>query len=347
MGSLLSGGIDSSLISALYSKISGKQIHTFSVGYSDYPSYSELPYASITAKHINSHHHPLEISQKEFIGSFEEALEFLEEPHGDSASVPLFLLSKKIKEHGIKTVLSGEGSDEIFLGYDNYAKFLNYYEFEKSLDSKQMEFMNSIISTLQNNTKESEYLRRVIKKESLYNSFGEIFTDIQKKRLFKKVPHFKKESPKNDPVDWMSYIDLKIWLGQSLLSKVDKMSMAHSVEVRTPFLDFSLVDYLFSVQSNIKVGDTNKYLLKKIAAKYIPQQIINRTKKGFNSPFNEWIFNHYGDKILTLILDVNKETGFFNESYIHQIFHLAKEKKFKQHLWSLFVFSKWFKRTYC
>ncbi len=346
VGSLLSGGIDSSLISALYTKLSGKKIHTFSVGYSDYPSYSELPYAKITANHINSHHHPLEISQKEFIDSFEDAMDFLEEPHADSAAIPLFLLSKKINEHGIKCVLSGEGSDEIFLGYDNYAKFMSYYNFQKTLSSEQYEFMDSIITTLQNNTKESEYLRRVIKKESLYNSFGEIFTDIQKRRLFKKVPFYKSETPKNDPVDWMSYIDLKVWLGQSLLSKVDKMSMAHSIEVRNPFLDFNLVNYMFSIDSKIKLGDTNKYLLKKIASKYIPEEIINRTKKGFNSPFNEWIFNYYGNNILELILEVNTHTGFFNENYIEQIYNLAKQKKFKQHLWSLFVFSKWFKKVY-
>jgi len=103
---------------------------------------------------------------------------------------------------------------------------------------------------------------------------------------------------------------------------------------------------MFSVNSSIKVGNTNKYLLKQIAQKYIPQEIIHRTKKGFNSPFNEWIFNHYGDEILTIILEVNEKTGFFNEAYLKQIFHLAKERKFKQHLWSLFVFSKWFKRFY-
>jgi asparagine synthase (glutamine-hydrolysing) len=261
--------------------------------------------------------------------------------------VPLFLLSQKIHTTGIKTVLSGEGSDELFLGYDNYAKFLNYYAFEKSLSTQQIAFMDSIISALQNNTKESEYLRRVIKKETLYHSFGEIFTDIQKKRLFKKVPHFKSEEPKLDPVDWMSYIDLKIWLGQSLLSKVDKMSMAHSLEVRNPFLDFNLVNYMFSVDSTLKVGNTNKYLLKKIAQKYLPNTIIERTKKGFNSPFNEWIFSHYGDEILHIILEVNDQTGFFNESYLKQLFAFAKTNKFKQHLWSLFVFSKWFKRTYC
>lgn len=346
VGSLLSGGIDSSLISALYTKISGKKINTFSVGYDEYKNYSELEYANITAKHIGSNHHPLIISQKDFINSFEDTLEALEEPHADSAAIPLYILTKKIKQTGIKTVLSGEGSDEIFLGYDNYAKFLKYYEFEKTLDKNQTQFLNSIISALQNNTKESEYLRRIIKKENLYNGFGEVFTSIQKKKLFKKVPTFKSETAKKDPVDWMSYTDLKVWLGQGLLSKVDKISMANSLEVRTPFLDFNLVNYLFSVDSNIKVGDTNKYLLKKIASKYIPQTIINRTKKGFNSPFNEWIQNEYKDEVLNLILRVNKQTELFNDEYIKQIYDLAKNRKFKQHLWSLFIFSKWFEKEY-
>lgn len=247
---------------------------------------------------------------------------------------------------GIKTVLSGEGSDELFLGYDNYAKFLKYYDFEKTLSTSQNEFLDSIISALQNNTKESEYLRRIVKKQSLYNSFGEIFTDIQKKKLFKKVPTFKSENPKKDPVDWMSYIDLKIWLGEALLSKVDRISMRNSLEVRTPFLDVRLVDYMFSIESKIKVGDTNKYLLKKIASKYIPQEIIQRTKKGFNSPFNEWIHEEYKDKILETILQVNKDTNFFNETYIKQIFELSKSRKFKQHLWSLFVFSSWYHKKF-
>lgn len=346
VGSLLSGGVDSSLISALYTRISGKRINTFSVGYSEYKNYSELEYAQITAKHIGSNHHPLEIGKKDFIDSFEASMEALEEPHGDSAAIPLYLLTNKIKSMGIKTVLSGEGSDEIFLGYDNYAKFLKYYEFEKTLSSGQNEFLNSIISALQNNTKESEYLRRIVKKQTLYNSFGEIFNQNQKKKLFKKVPTFKSETPKKDPVDWMSYIDLKIWLGEALLSKVDRISMANSLEVRTPFLDHRLVDYMFSVQSDIKVGDTNKYLLKKIASKYIPDIIINRTKKGFNSPFNEWIQEEYKDDILNLILKVNKETSLFNDQYLKDIYALAKNRKFKQHLWSIFIFSKWYHKEY-
>lgn len=346
VASLLSGGIDSSLISALYTKISGKKINTFSIGYDEYKNYCELNFAQITANHINSNHHPVEINQKEYINHFEQTLERLEEPHGDSAAIPLNILTKQIHKAGIKTVLSGEGSDEIFLGYDNYAKFLKYYEFEKSLSNEQNLFLNDIIGALQNNTKESEYLRRIVKKQNLYNSFGEIYTDIQRKRLFKKVPTYKSETAKQDPVDWMSYIDLKIWLGESLLSKVDRISMGNSLEVRTPFLDFNLVNYMFSVESHIKVGDTNKYLLKKIASKYIPETIINRTKKGFNSPFNEWLNKEYKDKVLDVIVEVNNSTNLFNHDYILHIYELSKSNKFKQHLYSLFVFSLWYKKEY-
>ncbi|WP_323597207.1 asparagine synthase (glutamine-hydrolyzing) [Aliarcobacter butzleri] len=346
VASLLSGGIDSSLISALYTKISGKKINTFSIGYNEHKNYCELDFAQITASHINSNHHPVEINQKEYINHFEQTLDMLEEPHGDSAAIPLNVLTKQIHKAGIKTVLSGEGSDEIFLGYDNYAKFLKYYEFEKSLSNEQNIFLNDIIGALQNNTKESEYLRRIVKKQNLYNSFGEIYTDIQRKRLFKKVPTYKSETAKQDPVDWMSYIDLKIWLGESLLSKVDRISMGNSLELRTPFLDFNLVNYMFSVESHIKVGDTNKYLLKKIASKYIPETIINRTKKGFNSPFNEWLNKEYKDKIFEVIVEVNNETNLFNHEYILHIYELSKSNKFKQHLYSLFVFSLWYKKEY-
>jgi len=346
VGSLLSGGIDSSLISALYTNISGKRIHTFSVGYSDYKNYSELDYAKTLSKSINSIHHPLEISKSDFLDVFDNVLDALEEPHADSAAFPLYCLTQLINKNGIKVVLSGEGSDELFLGYDNYAKFQKYYQFKDSLSSSQNSFLSEIASSLQNNTKESEYLRRVISDENIYNSFGEIFTMLQKKRLFKRLPTFKQEKPKKDPIDWMSYIDLKVWLGQVLLSKVDRISMANSLEVRTPFLDYRLVDYLFSIKTDIKVGNTNKHLLKKIASKYIPQEIITRTKKGFNSPYNEWIFSTYGDDLLKLVLKVNTYTNLFNDDYVIMIYNLAKTNKFKQHFWALYIFSHWFNKNY-
>ena len=345
VGCLLSGGIDSSLISTIYSQISDKKIDTFSVGYDTHTKYSELPYAKIVATNINSNHHQLHLKQKDFIDSLDSVFEHLEEPHADPASIALYHLTKVIKDEGLKTVLSGEGSDEIFLGYDNYAKFLKYYDFQKSLDEKQNSFLNDIISSMQGN-KEAEYLRRVIKKETIYNSFGEIYTSSQRKKLLNKVANFKQENQKKDPVDWMSYIDLKIWLGDALLSKVDKMSMANSVETRNPFLDFRLVDFAFSINSELKVGDTNKYLLKKVASKYLPSEIINRQKKGFNTPFNEWLFEEFGSKLLDDVLESNKHSNLFNETYVKYIYEEAKRNKLKQHFYAIWHFSIWYKKTY-
>lgn len=346
VGTLLSGGIDSSLLSTIYSQQTNHQINTFSVGYKTNKKYCELSYASIVAKDIKSNHTALEIGQRDFVESLEEVFENLEEPHADPASIPLWHLTKEIKTQGIKTVLSGEGSDELFLGYDNYAKFLKYYNFRDTLSNEQYSFMNDIVGALSANTKESEYLRRVIKKENIYNSFGEIFTQGQRKKLLKSVATFKTENPKKDPVDWMSYIDMKIWLGEALLSKVDKMSMANSVETRNPFLDFRLVDTVFSIDSKLKVGDTNKYLLKKLAFKYIPQEIIYRQKKGFNSPFNEWLFAQYKDKLLEDILVVNNATQLFNVNYVNYIYKEASNNRLKQHFYALWHFSRWYYKNY-
>jgi len=345
VGTLLSGGIDSSLISTIYSKNTNHKINTFSIGYKTHKKYSELPYANLVAKNINSNHLALQIDQEDFIDSLEDVFENLEEPHGDPASIPLFHLTKQINKQGIKTVLSGEGSDELFLGYDNYAKFLKYYKFANTLSDEQNGFLDEIVSSFGDN-KEAQYLKRVIKKQTIYNSFGEIYTQVQKKRLLKKVATFKNENPKKDPVDWMSYIDMKIWLGEALLSKVDKMAMANSVETRNPFLDFRLVDSVFSIDSNLKIGDTNKYLLKKVATKYLPNKIINRVKKGFNSPFNEWLFSEYKDKLLQDILYVNKQTDLFNEKYIHYIHNEAKQNRLKQHFYALWHFCKWYYKNY-
>ena len=345
IGTLLSGGIDSSLVSSIYAKNSISKIDTFSIGYATHQKYSELPFANLVAKDIKSNHTQIELNQKDFIESLDECLDYLEEPHADPASIPLYHLTKQINAQGIKSVLSGEGSDELFLGYDNYSKFLKYYEFQESLDTKQQHFLNSIISSMQGQ-KEAEYLRRVVKGETIYNSFGEIFTSSQRKKLLQKVATFSNEKQKKDPVDWMSYIDMKIWLGESLLSKVDKMSMANSVETRNPFLDYNLVDFVFSIENKLKVGDTNKYLLKKVASKYIPKDIIQRQKKGFNSPFNEWLFEEYGDKLLEDILEVNKQTDLFNNEYIKYLYQNAKQNKLKQHFYALWLFCKWYKKIY-
>jgi len=144
----------------------------------------------------------------------------------------------------------------------------------------------------------------------------------------------------------MSYIDMKIWLGESLLSKVDKIMMASSVENRNPFLDFNLVDLVSSIDSKLKLGDTNKYLLKKVAKKYIPQEIIHRQKKGFNSPYNEWLHDEFHDQILDVILKANDIHQLFYTDYIQHLFSKSKQNKMKQHIYTLWVFSRWYLKNY-
>jgi len=346
IGSLLSGGIDSSFISTIFSKLSNKSIKTFSIGYDEHTKYSELKYASLVAKSIKSEHTEVILNKKQYIDSIEYVFNSLEEPHADHAAIPLYTLVSEINKQGIKTVFSGEGSDEIFLGYDNYKKFYDYYHFKASLSPEQKFFLKTNISSAKSTTKELDYLKRVLQDEQIYTSFGEIFTHNQKKLLFKKVPSYKLEKEKADCVDWMSYIDMKIWLGESLLSKVDKILMSHSIENRNPFLDFNLVDLLYSIDSNIKLGNTNKYLLKQIAKKYIPKEIINRPKKGFNTPYHEWINDEFKDKILIDILEANVHHNLFNETYIKSIYANSKNNKSKQHIYALWVFSKWYIKNY-
>ncbi|MDX9743099.1 MAG: asparagine synthase (glutamine-hydrolyzing) [Arcobacteraceae bacterium] len=346
IGSLLSGGIDSSLISTMYANITGKTIKTFSIGYEGYEKYCELPYALKVAQNIKSDHTPVIFTKKDFLAHFDEVINALEEPHADHASSPLFYLSKVIQQSGIKTVFSGEGSDELFLGYNNYQKFYDYYEFKKTLSQSQKKFLKLNLGTASSNTKEIEYLQRIFNDETLYNSFGEIFTKPQKAKLFKKQPLFSEPVEKLDPIDWMSSIDMEIWLGESLLSKVDKITMANGVEARNPFLDFRLVDTALSIDSKLKLGDTNKYLLKKIAYKYLPKEIVERRKKGFNSPYNEWLVAQFGDEILHTIVKANQHHGLFNENYIKELFENAKNNKLKQHTYALYVFSLWYGKTY-
>ncbi len=310
VASLLSGGVDSSLVSSLYSKISLSKIDTYCIGYDEHVHYSELPYARKVAKYINSNHHEVLIGRNDFLEVIDNMLTHMDEPIGDSASIPTYILSKQISKDGFKVALSGEGSDEIFLGYDKYFNLL--------------------------------------KTDSTYTTINASFSEEEKIKLFNE--YLKKDysslSPYNSRIQNLSYLDIKIWIGDVLMTKIDKMSMAHSLELRAPFLDYHLVEYLLSIDESLKVGNTNKYLLKQIAYKYLPKDIVDRKKKGFSSPFIEWLYEEFKDEILNVILRVNRHLNLFNEEYVKFLYNEAKEKRYKQHVWNLFIFSRWFERVY-
>lgn len=337
VATLLSGGIDSSLVSSLYSKVSNKKINTFCIGYEEHTHYSELPFAKIVSKHIASNHHEVIMTKQTFIDTIDKMLYHTDEPFADSAAIPTFLLSEYIHKQGIKVALSGEGSDESFMGYDHYFTMLDWYK--KQANGKEPF----------NLTKEWEYNNRKINNNPIYQTMGETFTEKQKEQLFTNYTEqrlLKGYDTEYSPVKWMTYIDFRVWISEVLMTKIDRMSMAHSLELRAPFLDYRLVEYLFGVDEKIKQGNTNKYLLKQIAYKYLPKEIVERRKKGFSSPFIEWLYEEYNDDVLNTILRVNKELNLFNIEFVKFLYNEAKEKRFKQHVWNLYIFSRWFERVY-
>jgi asparagine synthase (glutamine-hydrolysing) len=337
IASLISGGLDSSLISALYAIESGSAIETYSIGYDEYENYSELPEARYAASYIGTKHHDMVVGKDEYIEAIDSVLSNTDEPMADSASIPVYILSKKIASDGYKVCMSGEGSDELFLGYDNYFRMLEYYENESGTIEPY------------NLTKEWEFNMRKAEGRHVFQSSGETFSSRQLKKLFKDKDiseNLHGYSSDINPVKWLSYIDFKIWIAEVLMTKIDRNAMASSLEIRTPFLDYRLVDFMFSVNGDIKRGDTNKYLLKKLSTKYLPEKIINRRKKGFSSPFIEWLYDYYGDEIYAIMYKVNRETGYFNNDFLRFLYEEGKEKRFKQHIYSLFLFSKWFQRVY-
>lgn len=310
VASMLSGGIDSSLISSLYSKIGNNTIDTYSIGYDEYLHYSELDYARIVAKDIGSNHHEIIMSRTIFIETIDKMIEALDEPLGDSACIPTYLLSREIAQDSFKVALSGEGSDEIFLGYDKYFSMM---------DDKEP-----------------------------YLMINSAFSEEQKSSLFKNYQKIKYENIQvyKNRLQQMSYRDLKIWIPEVLMTKIDRMSMANSLELRAPFLDHRLVEYLLAVDSEIKKGDSNKHLLKKTVLKYLPQEIVNRRKKGFSSPFIEWLYEEYKDEVYNTIERVNKKLDIFNMDFVKFLYNEAKEKRFKQHMWNLYIFVRWFEKVY-
>ncbi|MDD2448203.1 MAG: asparagine synthase (glutamine-hydrolyzing) [Sulfurimonas sp.] len=336
VATLLSGGLDSSFITSLYAQKSSHKVHSFSIGYDEHKNYCELDFAKAASQYIATQHHEYKISRNEYLDTIDKVLYHLDEPMADSATIPTYILSEHIHKEGFKVCLSGEGSDESFLGYDNYFKMLEYY---KSEPKAKEEF---------NLTKEWEYNNRRLENRQVYQSSGETFSYAQLQQLSSKKINYPLHpyASSYQPTQWLTYIDFSIWVSEVLMTKVDRMSMAHSLELRAPFLDHKLVEYLLAVDSKIKIGTTNKEILKKVAKSYLPDSIINRQKKGFSSPFIEWLYSGYGVEILNLIQEVNSEIGVFNDNFIIFLYEEGKDGRFKQHIYSLFLFCKWYKKVY-
>jgi len=351
VAALLSGGLDSAMICAITAS-QGIKLPTFTLGYDEYGAYDERSNAQATARYLGLEHTEIVISRSDFEEHLDSLLDHLDEPLNDPAALPLYLLMQRISAEGYKVVLSGEGSDELFLGYRQYFEYL---DIEKAASLHHKNWLKKYFHAHFSMNREWEWYKRIFDDTLLFRSSGEKFTDLQQNMLLRRnvrdneslrylAPYRQmyEGSAHEHPVQWYSMIDLKLFVGEHFLAKLDRVSMAHTIEARTPFLDHRLAETVLSVDPAIRIGNGGtKSLLKKIAGRYLEESIINRKKKGFSNPYMEWLIA--SDRI-GLIRDVNAQTGLFHNEMVEKYIEMAQKGRFKQHVWGLYVLSHWIKK---
>ena len=351
MASLLSGGVDSAAINA-YAKKAGMDIQTYTLGYKEFAKYDERANAAESASILGVKNRAIEVSQREFDESCDMVLDALDEPLNDPAAVPLYLLFGHIKKDGYKVVLSGEGSDELFLGYRQYFEFL---DIERLSNLKNKNWLSGYFHSNFSMNREWERYKRVFDGSLLFRTTGENFTDLQKNVSMKRNVRDNESlkylqsyrdrfvsSEHSDESIWYSYIDLHLFQGEHYLAKLDRVSMAHSIETRAPFLDHKLASLIFSIDPKLRYGDgITKSLLKSALKPMVDEKILGRRKKGFSNPFMEYLIE---SKKISLIKEVNDKTGIFKKDILNEHIKKAASGGFKQHIWGLYVLSVWLKK---
>lgn len=361
LGVFLSGGLDSSTVVGLMSKMTnGTPVKTFCVGYKDKQA-SELEYARIVAKRFNTEHHEFCLEPTDFYEFIPKLVWHFDEPVAEAAAIPLYFISKLAGEH-VTVLLSGEGADELFAGYPIY-KYMNVIENYRIIPRfLRKNFFNHVLKGLICSEKKSnKYLQwSELPIELRYAGVSTEITDNFKSSFYSQdflknfsqgyspavyFSEYYRNVKNKDLLTKMLYIDTKVWLPDDLLIKADKMSMATSVELRVPFLDYKMVEFAMSVPSKYKIKNwTNKYLLKKAVEGFLPKEIIYRKKKGFPVPINAWFKGDFSEKVADVLLDPrSKKRGYFNSEYISKVVKLHKDGKedYSKLLFSLLILEIW------
>lgn len=367
LGIFLSGGIDSSAVVGLLASKIDEPLKTFSIAYDFGDNFDETHYAKKVAEKFGTDHHELKITPQQFKEFIPEYIKLMDEPVTEAAAISLFFVSKLAKQK-VTVALSGEGSDEIFAGYDLYQYMSLLEKYRSILGQKGTELFAGISNkVLGKSHKISKYLNMATQPiEQRYKGMS-TYPDAQKQALytdeFKQALKTQKERTAHgqysqhlfdtmqgqDQLSKMLYFDTKTWLVDDLLIKADRMSMGTSVELRVPFLDYRLVEFAATIPSHhkIKKGE-GKYPLKKMMEGILPKEIIYRKKMGFPTPLKLMFQNELKDYAHDLLLSDNaKILRFFNQQRIAQLIHEHNSDKFDHHktLWQLVVLEEWLRRN--
>jgi asparagine synthase (glutamine-hydrolysing) len=347
LGAFLSGGIDSSLIVALMSRVMNEPVKTFCVGF-DIPNYSELEYSRRTALLLKTDHHELSIAREDFFGALRSLIYFQDEPIVHPAAIPLNFLATFAKQEGVTVLLSGEGGDELFAGYGSYATLLR--------DLRRRAAVPNFVWRLGSRITPYKKLRKY---RNIFERFGQPLeklilssnsalslqdlTDLTRSRDYSLGYFLTAVSNEGySPLQRILYAHLKTRL-VSLLMKQDKMTMAASLEVRVPFLDHRIVELAATMDDNLKIRNgEGKYILKRVAESLLPRDIVNRRKMGFPVPLSMW-FREREECTNILFEKRTVERGLFDPQFVHTMIqeHRQGHHDYNYVIWLLINLEHW------
>ena len=371
-GVFLSGGLDSSANVALMSRLMDRPVRTFSVGFREHPAYNEFEYARKVARLFKTEHHEVEIDWKNLLEAMPGLVFHQDEPIADWVCVPLHFVSALARSTGTTVIQVGEGSDEQFFGYEGYRRayvehlkaFERLLRLPRTVRQGAYGAARGLARLLHRGGDRLELLRKAAAEETLFWGGIIAWSESDKLRLLSPGErarceglsshevvldhdrHVQRVLPQADFGQRMIYLELKNRLAELLLMRVDKITMASSIEARVPFLDHHLVEFSMHVPTDLKLGGgRTKDLLKRAMRGILPDEIIDRPKQGFGAPVSEWFRGDLYRPAVASILDSRlREEGVFDYAHVSDLFRAHKEGKAEHgwHLWTLYNLSRWY-----
>ena len=365
LGILLSGGVDSSTVAAFATQFSTEKVKTFSIGFEE-DSFDESKFARQVATHLKTEHYEDKLSVERAADLISEIGLWLDEPMSDGSLIPTFLLSRFVRQH-VTVALGGDGGDEIFAGYPMYFahKVANIYNGIPGV------LRNNLIEPIVNNLPVSnknlsfDYKAKRFVRASKYDLvtrhhsfFGSFSIDEQNKLLSKDVLAKTSDDIYKDAkdllricdakneIEQMQFLDINFYMAEDILTKVDRASMAVSLETRAPFLDPRIAEFAAQLPLEYKLkGSKGKYILKKAMENLLPNNILHRPKKGFGIPIAEWLRGRLNPLMHALLDSARlKNQGLFDEKFVQKLIkeHETDAASHHKQLWTLLVFQLWY-----
>jgi len=365
LGTFLSGGIDSTIITGIVSKISNKPIDTFTIGYKD-KQYDESERAQLSANFHKTNHHLFYLNYDEVLPEIDKILNNIDEPFADSSYIPAYMVSKYASQY-VKTVLTGDSGDELFGGYSKY--LIGYYAAQYNRIPKW--FRDNVIKktvyALPDKTSLTRKVRKVIENTDL-NIFEqrrnlmclgfkkeELICLLKRDLLYSNSlniieDYYNSQNETNSELSHALYTDFKVVLEGDMLAKVDRASMLSSLETRVPMLHKDVVELAAQIPSRYKINTRKtKIILKDAFSDFIPKELLKASKRGFGVPVGNWFRNELKANLLN---ELNKERieeqGIFEYEYVEKILHehSSQNKNRSSELWLLYVFQKWYRKYF-